>query len=211
MNKPKILKKIIPEQRILRHINEFNNSDKRHPGTMNTADPGKYMHAYDDLISEVLKTKVTAVSGNYYKHDIPYMPHTDYKSHLGNCVNAVIPLSYTKNQPRFIIFDQMWKYESVTWCMHYDVKVFGRYCGVNTGVKGCPHEYDVEYLTNKEIDDNLYNDHLSHLKKEDLFGMSGTVTYFEPRDIILFNNQNIHCTSSINGVKLGLSLRFKYG
>jgi len=206
-----VLKQVIPKERIHKHISEYNRSNTRHPGIMNTADPGVYMNAYDDLISSHLRKKVTAISGNYYKHSIPYLPHTDWKSHLANVYNAVIPLHYTQDQPRFIIFDQIWKYESVTWAMGFDVKMLGNKVGVNTAVIGCPNDYDVKNLINKPIDDRLYEENLSHYTKEMCYGLSGTVTHFEPGDIILFNNQNIHCTSTFSGEKLGLSLRFKYG
>lgn len=206
-----VLKQVIPRQRIDRHIREYNQSEIRHPGLMNTADPGVYLNAYDDLISEYLNKKVTAISGNYYKHSLPYLPHTDWKSHLDNVYNVVIPLHYTKQQPRFIIFDQIWKYESVTWAMNFDVKMLGDKVGVNTAVIGCPNDYDVKGLTDKPIDDKLHEEHLSHFTKEMCYGLSGTVTYFEPGDIILFNNKNIHCTSTFTGEKLGLSLRYRHG
>lgn len=204
----KVIKNCIPKDRINKHIKEYSESKIRHPGSMNTADPGKYKNAYDELVSKHIGIDLTCVSGNYYKHNLPYMPHTDYKSHLGNSVNIVIPLSYDGIQPRFIIFDQKWTYESITWSMHLPVKQFAPFCGVNTAVKGSMHEYDVLNLTNKPINKKLYNDHLYHLNEEDLFGMSGHVTYFNPGDIILFDNQNIHCTSMFDGSKLGLSLRY---
>ena len=209
-NNVKTVPLAIPQERIREHIEEYKSSNIRHPGSMNTADPGKFMNAYDEIISEHVKRKVKCVSGNYYKHNLPYMPHTDFKSHLGNFINVVIPLEYTGEQPRFVVFDQQWRYESVTWSMHYPVKKFGPYCGINTAVKGCPYEYDVTSLTDKPIDTKLYEEHLSHLKKEHLFGLScKKVSYFSPGNIIIFNNQNIHCTSSFSGEKLGLSLRYR--
>jgi hypothetical protein len=84
-----------------------------------------------------------------------------------------------------------------------------KYFTYNTGVKGSPHEYPVENLTNQPIDQELHERYLSHYPLECLYGLSGTVYPFEPGSIIAFDNRRIHCTSSMTGEKIGLSLRFK--
>jgi hypothetical protein len=89
--------------------------------------------------------------------------------------------------------------------MHLPVQYF-RY---NIGVKGCPAEYPVVGLTNKEIDNDLYINYLNHYPKQLLRGLSGTVFPFEVGSMLVFDNRYIHCTSKLDGEKLGISLRFK--
>lgn len=172
--------------------------------TMNKASPGKSVSLILEKLETVLERKLEYVTGNFYKHTSPYLPHTDFKSYEQNYLNIVIPLHYTGVRPSLIVFDQIWEQDSITWCMHHPVKYFS----YNIGVKGCPYEYPVKGLTNISIDDDLYA-HLSHYPKHCLFGMSGTAYEFEPGSIIAFNNRQIHCTSKMYGEKLGLSLRFK--
>jgi hypothetical protein len=173
--------------------------------TMNKVSPDKSVSLILELLETALERNLEYVTGNFYKHTSPYLPHTDFKSYEQNYLNIVIPLQYTGNQPSLIVFDQMWEQDSVTWCMQYPVKYFS----YNTGVKGCPYEYPVKELTSCSIDNELYSAHLFHYPKHCLFGLSGTAYKFEPGSIISFDNRQIHCTSKMNGEKLGLSLRFK--
>jgi hypothetical protein len=146
-------------------------------------------------------------SGNFYKHSIPYLPHTDYRVDQGNEVNIVIPLQYTGEQASLVVFDQMWERDSVTWCLDGPVIDFT----VNTGIGGRPFDYDaVDNLTFEPIKDDFYNKYLSHHKRECFYGLSGEAFKFMPTSMIIFDNRLIHCTSRFKGEKLGLSLRFKY-
>ena len=173
--------------------------------TMNKADTKNVLGLLTPMIENMLGKKLMYTGGNYYKHNKPYLPHTDYKTHENNTLNVVIPLSYTGSQPSLVIFDQKWELDSVTWCMHLPVQYF-RY---NIGVKGCPAEYPVIGLTDKEIDNELYINYLNHFPKQVVRGLSGTVFPFEVGSILVFDNRYIHCTSKLDGEKLGISLRFK--
>jgi hypothetical protein len=83
------------------------------------------------------------------------------------------------------------------------------YFSTNIGVKGYPREYPITNKTGTQIDETFYNQHLSHYPKHGLSELSGTAYPFEPGSMIIFNNKRIHCTSKMNGEKLGISLRFK--
>ena len=173
--------------------------------TMNKADTKNVLGLLTPMIENMLGKKLMYTGGNYYKHNKPYLPHTDYKTHENNTLTVVIPLSYTGSQPSLVIFDQKWELDSVTWCMHLPVQYF---C-YNIGVKGCPAEYPVIGLTDKEINNELYINYLNHFPKQLLRGLSGTVFPFEVGSILVFDNRYIHCTSKLDGEKLGISLRFK--
>lgn len=173
--------------------------------TMNKAPPGPYLDLVIDVLEDRLERKLEFVYGNFYKHRLPYLPHTDYKTYNPSTINIVIPLRYTDTIPHLVIFDQVWKQDSITWCMQHPVKYFQ----INTGVKGYPFEYPVDNLTDSEIDQDFYQMYLSHYPKETLFGLSGDAYKFEPGSVIMFDNNKIHCTSSFKGEKLGLTLRFK--
>lgn len=173
--------------------------------TMNKAPPGPTSKIVLEILEEKLNRKLELVYGNFYKHTLPYLPHTDYKTHNPGSINIVIPLRYTDRPPHLVIFDQRWKQDSITWCMHHPVKYFE----INIGVKGSPFEYPVENLTDRPVDDKLYETYLSHYPKETLFGLTGEAYEFKPGSVILFDNQKIHCTSSFSGEKLGLTLRVR--
>ena len=157
------------------------------------------------IIAAIADRELTYVGGNFYKHAVPYLPHTDYQPSDDNTLNVVIPMQYTESLPNLIVFDQTWEQSPVTWSMHHKVQSFT----VNIGVKGCPYEYSsIKNLTGKKIDHTLFQ-YLTHFPKQCLFGLSGSAYPFSPRSAILFDNKKIHCTSSFTGVKLGLSLRYR--
>lgn len=186
-------------------INDYESKKIYDTDTMNKAGPENAVPLLIDLLETALRRKLEYVTGNFYKHTSPYLPHTDFKSYEQNYLNVVIPLQYTGEQASLIVFDQMWEQDSVTWCMHHAVQYFS----YNTGVKGCPHEYPVKGLTGIDIEDILFKNYLSHYPKNCLFGLSGQSYPFEPGSVIVFDNRHIHCTSKMNGEKLGISLRFK--
>ena len=190
---------------IKRCIDDYYSNSTFETDIMNKADTKNVLGLLTPMIETILEKKLMYTGGNFYKHDKPYLPHTDYKTYEDNTLNVVIPLSYTNSQPSLIIFDQQWELDSVTWCMHLPVQYF-RY---NIGVKGCPAEYPVVGLTGKEIDDKLYVNYLNHYPKKLLRGLSGTVFPFEVGSMLVFDNRYIHCTSKLDGEKLGISLRFK--
>lgn len=186
-------------------INEYYKNTVYETDTMNKADPGAIIELLKPIFEKAMGKNLQYTGGNYYKHTKPYLLHTDYKTHENNTLNIVIPLWYTDSQPSLVIFDQRWEQDSITWCMQHSVQYF-KY---NIGVKGCPSEYPVIGLTDQDIDEDLYEKHLTHYPRNLLRGLSGNVFPFEPGSIIVFDNRFIHCTSKLDGGKLGITLRFK--
>ena len=174
---------------------------------MAKADPRVHIDYFTDLIIDTLGEKVSFVSGNYYKHSLPYLPHTDYKKHLDNKLNIVIPLEIT-GEASLLIFDQMWLEDSVTWDMGFSHMVELK---TNTYTKGSPIEYDITNKTGEPFDKDLHNKYIKYFKIEDLYGLSAIAYDFIPGKAMIFDNRRLHCTSHFKGEKLGLSLRFKYG
>lgn len=196
---------VIDQSMIQGCIDDYYSNSTFETDTMNKADTKNVLGLLTPMIENMLGKKLMYTGGNYYKHSKPYLPHTDYKTYENNTLNVVIPLSYTNGQPSLIIFDQKWELDSVTWCMHLPVQYFRS----NIGVKGCPAEYPVVGLTNKEIDNELYVNYLDHYPKQLLRGLSGTVFPFEIGSMLVFDNRYIHCTSRLDGEKLGITLMFK--
>jgi len=196
---------IVSQSVISTLINHYNAAESYETEIMNKLPSTDIEHLATPIISEILKTKIKYINGNFYKHSIPYLPHTDYHPRDNNTINVVIPLQYSNSLPSLVIFDQAWDQAPVTWCMQHRVQTYA----VNIGVKGCPYEYpSVKNLTGKRIDDSLYQ-HLTHYPRNFLFGLSGTACPFKIGSIILFDNRKIHCTSTFTGTKLGLSLRYQ--
>lgn len=196
---------VIPNNILNQLVTEYKSKESYDTATMNKATPGNSVLMILELLEAALERKLEYVTGNFYKHTEPYLPHTDFKSYEQNYLNIVIPLQYTGDRASLIVFDQMWEQDSVTWCMQYPVKYFS----YNIGVKGCPCDYPVKGLTSSSVDTEFYNTYLSHYPEYCLFGLSGTAYKFEPGSIIAFDNRQIHCTSKMKGEKMGLSLRFK--
>jgi hypothetical protein len=196
---------VITQELINFAVNDYNSRQLYDTNTMNKASPGMSLELFTPIIEQVLGKKIVYRSGNFYKHSVPYLPHTDYRIDQDNELNIVIPLEFKGTIPYLIVFDQTWNKDSVTWCMGKNLIHFE----INKGVKGCPADYpEVQGLTNLPVDDTLYR-HLKHYPKSMLFGLSGDTFPFTPGSIIAFNNKQIHCTSTFVGEKLGISLRFK--
>lgn len=198
----------IPDWIIQDCIADYESKDKRSPGNMNKTNPGVHIGKITKIVSDLAGKRVEFRSGNYYQHSKPYLPHTDWFSHLDNNLNVVIPLRFDCKkgfEPKLVVFDQIWPYNGVTWCMEYPVLEFS----TNTGVKGCPGEYPVKNKTGNEIDVDFWKNNLFMYSHRCLNNLSGKSYPFTPGSAIIFNNQKVHCTSFYKGVKLGLSLRFK--
>jgi len=199
---------VIPDYIINECIADYNSKEKRSPGLMNKADPGVHIDKISNIVEGILGKKVQFKSGNYYQHSKPYLPHTDWFSHLDNNLNVVIPLEVNclaAQFPALVVFNQKWKMNGVTWCMLHPVLKFN----LNTGVKGNPNEYPIEGKTGITIDPDIAHGYLRHYHPSDLFGLSGSPYSFIVGSAIIFDNQRIHCTSYFEGIKLGLSLRYK--
>ena len=196
---------VIPKELLTACINDYYSRGSYQTDSMNKCSPGSSLEPLTKICQEALDMQLEFCSGNFYKHSVPYLPHTDYRVDQDNELNIVIPLEFKGTQPYLIVFDQIWNKDSVTWCMHNRLIHFE----INTGVKGSPSEYsDVEGLTNLPIDDKLYA-YLQHYPKHMLFGLTGTAFPFQLGSLIAFDNKQIHCTSLFTGEKLGISLRFK--
>jgi hypothetical protein len=196
---------VIDKKTIEQLIQDYFSKDSYDTNTMNKASPGSSLNLVIDQLQESLGRKLDFVVGNFYRHRIPYWPHTDYKTYQSNILNIVIPLSYTDTLPHLVIFDQWWDLDSVTWCMDKPVSYFT----YNIGVKGCPYEYPVKELTNQPFDEKIHETYLKHFKKETLYGLTAKVYPFMPGSIITFDSRRIHCTASLIKEKIGLTLRFK--
>ena len=186
-------------------IADYGSKESYETDLMNKASPENVLTKLKPILENLLEKSLIYTGGNYYKHGKPYLPHTDYKTYEDNTLNVVVPLWYTNSLPSLVIFDQRWEQDSVTWCMQHSVQYF-RY---NIGVKGYPAEYPVVGLTDKDINEDLYKEYLTHYPKNMLRGLSGNTFPFEPGSIIIFDNRFIHCTSKLDGEKLGITLGFK--
>jgi hypothetical protein len=154
----------------------------------------------DNLVIEVDKIKTC----HFYKHSIPYFPHTDFRS--DEIQNLVIPLEVEGGpNPHLVVFDQYFESPSVTWTFRQEAKF-----KINTGVKGRPFDFeDVKGLTNQPIDSNLYKKYLYHYPEKYWYGLTGKSYEFAPGNIIQFDSKKIHCTSAMECTsKLGLTIRY---
>jgi hypothetical protein len=186
-------------------LNDYNSRESYDTPSMNKAGPGASLDLLLPTIQKLIGTDTEYRSGNFYKHTDPYLPHTDYKQNQNNNINVVIPLSFTGPQASLIIFDQRWEHDSVTWCLDYPLLNFT----VNTGVLGYPCNYDVVGLTDSDIDEEFHSKYLSKYNRKCFHGMSGKAYPFEIGSIMIFDNRFIHATSTFNGEKTGISLRFE--
>jgi len=183
-------------------IKIYNNKDEYQTDTMKKA-------SGDDAVLELLKD-IPSIdierikTCHFYKHEIPYFPHTDFRS--DEVENMVIPLQVVGgDNPYLVVFDQYFEEPSVTWTFREDV-----HFEINTGVKGRPVDFeDVKGLTEKSIDKELYNNYLHHYPEKYWHGLTGTAYEFVPGNIIKFDSKKIHCTSAMKcSSKLGLTIRF---
>lgn len=199
---------VVAREMIDEALADYDSQVKLWPDTMAIAYPTIDLEWYTQLASKVVGRPLECTNWNYYSHTIPYLPHTDWSSHTENDLNMVIPLRVECErgfEPSLVIFDQVWPFNAVTWCMHNKVMEFNP----NTGVKGWPGEYPVTNKTGRAIDPKFWYDWLSHYPHECFFNMSGRAYPFEVGSAIIFGNRNVHCTSFFKGSKTGMSLRFK--
>ena len=194
----KILINAISNSEIDTLLQEYEAYDSYESESMRKAPPGKAVKAIDEMMIGYKR-----IGGNYYKHSKPYLPHTDHRKDWGNSINVVVPLYSSDPNAHLVIFDQKYHDDSVTWCLHKGLIDFK----VNTGVKGRPADYDVEGLTNKDIDNDLYH-FLTWAPKDQWFGLTGEAMEFKPGNMLIFDNKYIHSTGNLNGTKIGLSLRY---
>lgn len=196
----KVLYDVLSEDEINTLLEEYNSFNSYSDNIMNKAGLGPAVELIDDFMLGFER-----VGGNYYQHEIPYLPHTDHKEKWENTINVVVPLQTTDPDACLVVFDQKYHKDSVTWCLHYGVINFE----VNTGVAGRPYDYkDVEGLTDKDISDEIY-EKLSWASRDSWFGLTGDIMPFTPGNLLIFDNKHIHATGVLNGVKTGLSLRYK--
>ena len=138
----------------------------------------------------------------FYKHIRPHYPHTDF--HEREISNIVVPLEVSDDStPHLVIFDQVWNNSANTWVFD-DKQARFTY---NKELLGRPCDYDIQYSTKKEINEELYS-HLDHQPKDYWHGLSGKAYPFTPGNVIKFDAKSIHATSNMTcEYKLGLTIR----
>lgn len=189
---------------------DYYTRDSYDTDTMNKASPQLGAELLEPIVQDIIGKEWKYASGNYYKHNRPYLPHTDFRESWEESINVVIPLEFEGTMaPNLVVFDQWYAKDSVTWCLDLPVIHFD----INTGVEGRPCDWpEVQGLTQEPIDSVLWFRYLNWRNKDQWFGLTGEAFAFEPTSLIIFNNKLIHATSQFQGTKLGLSLRFiKHG
>ncbi len=210
-----VRKNAIPQKFIDTFIDIYNRNEKSGDGMRKVVTNCVEDPEFLKPIKEAIGSKnVLLNSSNFYQTDENnlYWPHTDYhkstNSEIENPanVNVNVPLKYEGDEiPHLVIFNQRYLKYSVTWCLDDPVYEFT----YNKGVPGRPYDYDITNKTEKEIDEQLYNEHLSkHGPARNFYGLSGKAYALYPGSFIAFDNKRIHCTSNKAGPKLGLNLTF---
>lgn len=158
-----------------------------------------------ELLSSVPYIDVDRIQvSNFYNHETPYLPHTDFRN--GVKENFVIPLETVNGtDPSLIIFDQWWPLPSNTWVFHTNATF-----EFNKELKGRPCDYDIMDNTGEDIDDHLYKTHLSYFPKKYWKGLSGNAYKLQPGNLLEFDSKMIHATGKMDcDRKLGLTIRYR--
>jgi hypothetical protein len=177
--------------------------------TMNKADPGKALEWVLPYIQKIYGVG-EFLGGNFYRHSLPYLPHTDHQKEWGKSVNVVLPLHVTDTMtPFLIVFDQIWDGDPVTWTLDYPVTPGKISSSTNSQFAGRVCDFPgIQRLTNRDMDETFAKEFLPR-NRELYFGLTGRAFPFITGGAIIFPNNQIHCTSKFAGEKIGLSLRFK--
>ena len=143
-------------------------------------------------------------TSHFYLHNMPYLPHTDFRNNVKE--NVVIPIEVINGpNPSLVIFDQWWPEPSNTWVFDWPHKF-----EINKELKGRPCDYDIENKTDCDIDEELYTEHLNHFPKENWRGLSGKAYKLQPGNLVEFDAKMIHATGTMQcEKKLGLTIRYK--
>ena len=167
----------------------------------------KTMNIVEERIRQLIGTDYVYVSGNYYSHEKPFYPHTDFQKEWKESINMVIPLENNTEgkNGKLVIFDQLWEDDSKTWMMIHPVKEYA----VNKALPGCPFDYSITNHTNEKMSLLFWETHLKHFPSWCWQGLSGSTYNYEENSIIIFDNKRIHCTNNFKGNKTGLTLRYK--
>ncbi len=195
----KVLHDVLSKEEVNALRKEYESYTDYYTSFMNIAVPGDAVLVIDELMYGYER-----VGGNYYKHDHPYLPHTDHRKEWENTINVVVPIHTTDPNASLVVFDQQYHEDSVTWCFDHLIEF-----KVNTGIIGRPCDYNqVTNLSNQPISEDLY-EKLKWADRDKWFGLTGQALDFKPGNLLIFDNKNIHATGVLNGTKLGLSLRYK--
>ena len=89
-----------------------------------------------EILKDIPEINVARIKTcHFYKHEVPYFPHTDFRS--DEVENIVLPLEVLGgDNPYLVIFDQYFEQPSLTWTFREDV-----HFEINTGVKGRPVDF----------------------------------------------------------------------
>lgn len=203
----KYAENVVPKEIVDQLIADYDSRSEYDTDNMQKASPDGAQDLITPIVQKFIGTEWKYGSGNYYQHERPYLPHTDFREDWGESVNVVIPLRFEGTlQPNLVVFDQWYPKQHVTWCL--DVK--GLSFEHNTALEMRPYDDpDVQGKINGPIDDELYKKYLNYRPKEQWYGLTiGEVYSFVPGNMILFNNQLIHTTSQFQGKKLGIAIRY---
>lgn len=192
-------------------IKEYEQLSVYRTPVMKKGTPGAAALIIVEHVRNMLGREWNYEGGNYYQHEKPYFPHTDFQKKWGESLRVVVPLKFEGNQdPSLVVFDQSLDENASTWFFdHYDdrpVKNEGE--GTNIPLRGRPTDTkEVRGLTRRRVNNDLYQ-YLKWADRDSWFGMSGEVFPFLPKSVIMFDSKLIHATSSFEGTKLGLALHF---
>lgn len=200
---------VLPKEIVDKCISYYDSIGSYRSETMQKASPGESLEWVMPFLKEHFPIG-KFLGGNYYKHSVAYLPHTDHQLEWGaSSVNIVLPLWYTGTPASLIVFDQWWDGNPVTWTMIHKPRPGVISSSTNGQLQGLPGNYDIHNKTGEEMEHHFWAQHLQY-PKECYKELSGDAFPFTPGSAIMFDNTKIHCTSKFIGTKLGLSLRFTY-
>jgi hypothetical protein len=217
MNMHKIITSVLPAEEINYLLELFDREPHFTTRSMEKAFLPLSDSVFVDFVTDIIKNKIgivqpyKIVGDNFYKHSHSYFPHCDAIEDSA-WLNIVVPLKLenSKQQQKFIVFDQTWSGKNATWMGSYN---FNGDFASNKKILDRP--CDGIYFNNstgQQIPWELwqYVDQ-TYFTRDYFFGMSGTAYDWSPGNIIVFDSRHIHATGSMQAsVKTGLSIRIAH-
>ena len=181
-------------------IDIYNNADEYDTDTMKKLSGEDAMNVLKN-VDAIDTDRINVI--HYYKHKLPYYPHSDY--HFIEKENIVLPLQVINGEnPYLVIFDQYYYEDACTWTGDMEIKF-----KINTGVQGRPYDFDIDNKTHKPIPKYLYR-YLDWQPQDFWYGLSGEPYEFKPGSMMQFDSKRLHATSTLRcEEKLGLTIRYK--
>jgi len=198
---------IVPQELIDQLIADYDGRGDYDTDDMQKASPDGAQDLITPIVQKFIGEEWKYGSGNYYQHERPYLPHTDFREDWGESVNVVIPLRFVgEQQPNLVVFDQWYPKQHVTWTLDVPGLTFEH----NTAkpIRPCD-DPDVQGLIDGPLAEELHEQYLNYRPRDQWHGLTvGEVYPFVPGNMILFNNKLIHTTSQFQGKKLGIAIRY---